>query len=201
MCTLFVTTDCVDWDDRTSYLEHYRDVIHVYFKFLCNETGCKVINMIYRYWFITNHDWWSVTSGSEGCVPQHCVCQSISDVSPQWAQSSKIDDKFLLFVNVKDLKCVGIVFLCVLVYWEINSSPQDVISFPVQRGGYSVEEVLQYQPNDMSSCLTACHLCCWSFCKCGSFIWLIIYWQIMWNEFHSSVSSNIGNNFNSCRYK
>lgn len=57
MCTLFVTTDCVDWDDRTSYLEHYRDVIHVYFKFLCNETGCKVINMIYRYWFITNHDW------------------------------------------------------------------------------------------------------------------------------------------------
>lgn len=40
--------------------------------------------------------------------------------------------KFLLFVNVKDLKCVGIVFLCVLVYWEINSSPQDVISFPVQ---------------------------------------------------------------------
>lgn len=77
MCTFI----CVDWDDRTSYLKHYRDVIHVYFKFLCNETGCKVINMIYRYWFITNHDWWSVTSGSEGCVPQHCVsiyfwCQS-----------------------------------------------------------------------------------------------------------------------------
>lgn len=134
-------------------------------------------------------------------VYHNIVCRSISDVSPQWAQSSKIDDKFLLFVNVKDLKCVGIVFLCVLVYWEINSSPQDVISFPVQRGGYSVEEVLQYQPNDMSSCLTACHLCCWSFCKCGSLIWLIIYWQIMWNEFHSSVSSNIGNKFNSCRYK
>lgn len=116
-------------------------------------------------------------------VYHNTVCRSIFDVSPQWAQSSKIDDKFLLFVNVKDLKCVGIVFLCVLVYWEINSSPQDVISFPVQRGGYSVEEVLQYQPNDMSSCLTACHLCCWSFCKCGSFIWLIIYWQIMWMNF------------------
>lgn len=65
-------------------------------------------------------------------VYHNIVCRSISDVSPQRAQSSKIDDKFLLFVNVKDLKCVGIVFLCVLVYWEINSSPQDVISFPVQ---------------------------------------------------------------------
>lgn len=43
---LFVTNECVYLDDRTSYLEHYRDVIHVYFKFLCNETGCKVINMI-----------------------------------------------------------------------------------------------------------------------------------------------------------
>lgn len=180
---LFVTNECVYLDDRTSYLEHYRDVIHVYFKFLCNETGCKVINMIYRYWFITNHDWWSVMSASEGGVPQHCVCRSISDVSPQWAQPSKIDDKFLLFVNVKDLKCVGTVFLCVLVYWEINSSSQDVISFLIQRGGYSVEEVLQYQPNDMSSCLTACHLCCWSFCKCGSFMWLINYCQKMWMNF------------------
>lgn len=172
VCTcvhLFVTKDCVYLDDRTSNLEHYTDVIHVYFKFLSNETGCKVINMIYRYWFITNHDWWSVTAGSEGCVQQHCVCRSISDVIPQWAQW-KIDDKFLLFVNVKDLKCVGTVFLCVLVYWEIHSSPQDVISSLIQRGGYSVEEVLQYQSNDMSSCLTACHLCCWSFCKCGSFM-------------------------------
>lgn len=80
---IFVTTDCVYWDDRTSYLEQYRDVIHVYFKFLCNETGCKVINMIYRYWFITNHDWWSVTSGSEGCVPQHCLSIYF------WCQSSK----------------------------------------------------------------------------------------------------------------